>query len=57
MAKTLDFDTEICTRCHATLETYSDVCTAGLAERCPGFEWIEREIPAAKYEATAEGGG
>ena len=32
----------ICNRCGATLETYADQCNADLAERCPGFEAIER---------------
>jgi hypothetical protein len=32
---------EVCPRCHATLLNFADICTADLAERCPGFEAIE----------------
>lgn len=32
---------EICTRCHATLWTYADVCSADLSDPCPGFQRIE----------------
>ena len=31
----------ICTRCGATLETYSDQCSAALDDTCPGFIAIE----------------
>ena len=34
-------DGEICTRCHATLATYQDACSAPLEEPCPGFQAIE----------------
>jgi ribosomal protein L40E len=34
----------ICDRCGATLETYADVCTAQLNERCPGFVLIENTL-------------
>lgn len=32
----------ICSRCGATIKTFSDVCTADLLDRCPGFEAIDR---------------
>jgi hypothetical protein len=32
----------ICTRCSATLETFSEVCSADLSEACPGFLAIEQ---------------
>lgn len=31
----------ICGRCHCTLVTFADKCTADLDQRCPGFEAIE----------------
>jgi hypothetical protein len=39
----------ICPRCHATLRTFADICTAALDERCPGFETVEN---AGKAEAA-----
>lgn len=38
---------EICARCHATLATYHDACSAMLDDPCPGFETIERAIASA----------
>ncbi len=35
-------DSEICARCHATLENIADDCIADLGEACPGFLAIER---------------
>jgi len=35
-------DSVICQRCHATLHTFADACTADLADVCPGFLAIER---------------
>ena len=32
---------EICPRCHATLWTYADACSAELTDPCPGFRAIE----------------
>lgn len=37
--RTLDFR---CPRCGATGVTMADQCTAALAERCPGFEALEK---------------
>lgn len=34
-------DGVICARCGATLATFADVCSADLAQECPGFEAIE----------------
>lgn len=34
-------DHVICTRCGATLATYSDKCSADLSDTCPGFQTIE----------------
>lgn len=31
----------ICARCGATYATYSDKCSADLAERCPGFNAVD----------------
>lgn len=31
----------VCSRCHATLSTYADKCSADLDERCPGFNAID----------------
>lgn len=31
----------ICSRCHATLATYGEKCSANLAERCPGFNAVD----------------
>jgi hypothetical protein len=39
----------ICHRCGATLETYSETCSAPLNKTCPGFNAIE-EARAAFYE-------
>lgn len=44
---------EICDRCHATLATYADACSAPLDEICPGFEAVERLRAFAN--AKAEG--
>jgi hypothetical protein len=32
---------EICARCGATLKTFSDKCSAGLSDTCPGFWAID----------------
>lgn len=32
----------ICDRCHATLDTFADTCTADLADECPGFTAINQ---------------
>ena len=42
---------EICDRCHATLGTYGEACTAPLDERCPEFEAVERIRSFAKVKA------
>jgi ribosomal protein L40E len=34
-------DRVICSRCNATLATYSAACNADLSESCPGFVKIE----------------
>lgn len=39
--ETLLGNSVICKRCDCTLGTYSDACTAGLSEACPGFLAIE----------------
>ena len=45
-------DGEICDRCHASLATFSDKCTAALDDRCPGFLAIER----ARSDTSAPAG-
>ena len=35
-------DSIICQACGATLQTFADACTAGLLDRCAGFEAIEQ---------------
>lgn len=40
----------ICDRCHATLETFADVCSAGLLDQCQGFLAIDK----AKADAEAK---
>lgn len=40
---------EICGRCRCTLATYADKCTAGLDERCPGFNAIEAVKAPAEH--------
>ena len=40
----------ICARCGATIFTYADKCKADLAERCAGFNIVEREQIAAEKE-------
>lgn len=42
----IGMDTTICSRCCATLRNYSDKCTAGLSDSCPGFLAIERKKEA-----------
>lgn len=32
----------ICSRCGATYGSYSEKCSADLAERCPGFNVVDR---------------
>jgi ribosomal protein L40E len=46
-------DQEICSKCHATLGTFADVCTAGLQDSCPGYLAIEQ----AKTDFAASKGG
>ncbi len=43
-------DTLICTRCGARYATYSDKCEADLAERCPGFNVVDRVQMNAEKE-------
>lgn len=39
----------ICERCGATLDTYSDACTAALDDPCPGFQAIETAATGRPY--------
>lgn len=43
-------DVVICTRCGAKLSTYADKCEADLAERCPGFNVVDRVQMDAEKE-------
>jgi ribosomal protein L40E len=40
----------ICTRCSARFRTYSEKCEADLAERCPGFNVVDRVQMDAEKE-------
>lgn len=40
----------ICTRCGARYSTYADKCEADLAERCPGFNVLDRVQMDAEKE-------
>ena len=47
-------DRVICSRCKATLATYSERCTAELDDRCEGFETYEAALKTAQLERHAQ---
>ncbi len=51
--KSIGLDTTICSRCYATLRRYSEMCSASLDDKCPGFLTIERVSAAYAQRAKA----